>query len=149
MSIIFSKKCEYAIQAVLYLSSLASDKVVNAHDIADELKIPKEFISKILQELTFSGIIDSKKGKGGGFSLAKSPQQIKLIDIVYAVDGDGIFHQCVLGFPNCTSDAPCPVHDKWSALISETNKILSNETIDHYKDLVIKKIEFAKNNFQT
>lgn len=146
MSIIFSKKCEYAIQAILYLSSLDADRVVNAQDISEELKIPKEFISKILQELTFSGIIDSKKGKGGGFSLAKSPDQIKLIDLVYAIDGDGIFHQCVLGFPNCTSEAPCPVHERWSKLINETHHILSNETIDHYKDLVIKKIEFTKNN---
>ncbi len=148
MSIIFSKKCEYAIQAVLYLSSLNEDKVVNAQDISDELKIPKEFISKILQELTFSGIIESKKGKGGGFALAKPPQQIKLIELVYAIDGDGIFHQCVLGFPNCTSEAPCPVHERWSKLINETHQILSNETIDQYKDLVIKKIEFTKNSFQ-
>ena len=66
MTVIFSKKCEYGLQAVLYLSTYDKGAVVPADDIAKKLSIPKEFVSKILQSLTERGIVVSKKGKAGG-----------------------------------------------------------------------------------
>jgi Rrf2 family protein len=140
MSIIFSKKCEYGIQAILFLSSLPLGTTTNAEEIAKELPIPKEFVSKILQELTPSGIIASKKGKNGGFILKRLPSELKLIDIVKAIDGDGIFSQCVLGFPNCSNETPCPVHATWSKINNETYAMLSKETIDSFLLLTKKKI---------
>ena len=77
MTVIFSKKCEYGLQAVLYLATCEPSKVISSDDIAQKLlAIPKEFVSKILQNLTESGIIDSKKGKTGGFFLAKKTSRI-------------------------------------------------------------------------
>ncbi|MDP4176670.1 MAG: Rrf2 family transcriptional regulator [Bacteroidota bacterium] len=141
MTVIFSKKCEYGLQAVLYLAANMFDDVVRVDVIAQELNIPKEFISKILQSLREHGIIDSKKGKTGGFALAKSPSQIKLIDIVEAIDGLSIFNSCVLGFPNCNPDHPCPVHDKWGKLRTEAYKMLSEETLDKFRDKTLDKIK--------
>ncbi|NNG26319.1 MAG: Rrf2 family transcriptional regulator, partial [Ignavibacteriaceae bacterium] len=108
MTVIFSKKCEYGMQAVLYLAAQKPDFAINAEKISQVLKIPKEFISKILQSLRESGIISSTKGKSGGFFLAKSPSEIKLIDVVEAIDGLEMFNSCVLGFPECAPDTPCP-----------------------------------------
>ncbi|MCK9425333.1 MAG: Rrf2 family transcriptional regulator [Ignavibacteriaceae bacterium] len=144
MAIIFSRKCELGIQAVLYLSSVEGRNVIPSEEIARELKIPKEFISKILQELTSSGIVSSKKGKMGGFSLAKNPNKIHLLDIVLAIDGSEIFSKCVLGFPNCSSETPCPMHNTWSQLIDETFKMLNEETIDQFKHKTLRKIESLK-----
>ncbi|MBI5727272.1 MAG: Rrf2 family transcriptional regulator [Ignavibacteriales bacterium] len=132
MSIIFSKKCEYGLQAVLYLSSINTQPVVSAEEIAKTLYIPKEFVSKILQELTASGIVASKKGKNGGFTLNKALSDIRLIDIVAAIDGFDIFNKCVMGFPNCSSESPCPVHERWSALSKETYTMLSEETLEDF-----------------
>lgn len=140
MSVIFSKKCEYALQAILYLASREKDENISARDISKELGIPKEFISKILQSLVHVKIVGSKKGKDGGFYLAKSPSKIRLIDIVEAIDGNEIFTTCVLGFPNCSSSSPCPVHVKWNKLRNMAYDMLSSETIDKFKDKVIKKI---------
>ena len=78
MTVIFSKKCEYGLQAVLYLSTCDRGTVVSADEIARKLSIPKEFISKILQSLTESGIVASKKGKSGGFYLARDPDVVSL-----------------------------------------------------------------------
>ena len=144
MAIIFSRKCELGIQAVLYLASDSRKDVISAEEIAQVLKIPKEFISKILQELTASGIIASKKGKMGGFSLAKKANKIHLLDIVLALDGSDMFSKCVLGFPNCSSVTPCPMHATWSQLIDQTFKMLSEQTIDNYKNKVLRKIESLK-----
>lgn len=140
MTVIFSKKCEYGLQAVLYLAAHVEREVIPADEIARKLSIPKEFVSKILQSLTESGIVASKKGKAGGFYLAKHPQKIKLIDIVAAIDGLSIFNSCVLGFPNCNPDNPCPLHDKWGALRSNAYNMLTDETLDHFKEKTLQKV---------
>lgn len=140
MTVIFSKKCEYGLQAVLYLASREPGSICTADEISDKLSIPKEFVSKTLQSLTESGIIESKKGKAGGFKLAKYPSHIKLIDIVGAIDGLGVFESCVLGFPNCSPDKPCPVHNTWGELRTKAYEMLSKETLDHFKELTLKKI---------
>ncbi len=140
MTVIFSKKCEYGLQAVLYLAAKEQGCVCPADEIAEKLQIPKEFVSKILQSLTESGIVDSKKGKSGGFSLAKLPSKIRLIDIVAAIDGLDIFDKCVLGFPNCSPDQPCPVHDKWGELRTKAYNMLTDETIDKFKEKTLNKI---------
>ena len=93
-----------------------------------------------MQILTESGIIGSKKGKNGGFYLAKSPSNIKLIDIVEAIDGLEIFNNCVVGFPGCSSDHPCPVHDKWGKLRDDAYKMLSNETLEQLKEKTLHKL---------
>jgi len=140
MTVIFSKKCELALQAVLFLSVKKDKLIFKATDISDELKVPKEFVSKMLQSLTNSGIIGSKKGKSGGFYLAKSPSKIKLIDIVEAIDGLDLFNNCVLGFPGCSKEAPCPVHNKWGRLREEAYKMLSEETLEQLKEKTLHKI---------
>jgi Rrf2 family iron-sulfur cluster assembly transcriptional regulator len=140
MTVIFSKKCEYGLQAVLYLATQPKGEVLSSEEIARKLNIPKEFISKILQSLTESGIIDSKKGKAGGFFLAKDPSKIRLIDIVAAIDGLSMFDSCVLGFPNCSPDNPCPLHSKWGELRTRAYDMLTDETIDNFKESTLRKV---------
>ena len=141
MTVLFSKKCEYGIQAVLYMAAQNNGIIIPSDEISKKLKIPKEFISKILQSLTESGVVESKKGKAGGFKLAKNPSKIKLIDIVEAIDGLESFNSCVLGFPNCSPEKPCPVHNQWGELRTKAYDMLSNETIDKFKDRTLKKIK--------
>ncbi|MBK7630867.1 MAG: Rrf2 family transcriptional regulator [Ignavibacteriales bacterium] len=140
MTVFFSKKCEYGLQAILFMAAQESDCVCPAEEISKRLSIPKEFISKILQSLTESEIIESKKGKSGGFKLAKHPSKIKLIDIVGAIDGLESFNSCVLGFPNCSPENPCPVHDQWGELRTKAYDMLSSETIDKFKEKTLNKI---------
>lgn len=140
MTVIFSKKCEHALQAVLFLSAQPEGKCLSAIEISEALSIPKEFISKILQSLTSGGIIGSKKGKSGGFFLAKPDEEIKLIDIVEAIDGLDVFHNCVLGFAGCSVDAPCPVHNKWGKLREETLSMLNTETLAELREKTVTKI---------
>jgi Rrf2 family protein len=140
MTVIFSKKCEYGMQAILFLAALESGSLVSAEDISKALKIPKEFISKILQSLRESGLISSSKGKSGGFSLAKPASRIKLIDVVAAIDGLDMFDSCVLGFPECSPTHPCPVHNTWGALRTQTYDMLTSETLDKLKAKTLHKI---------
>ena len=141
MTVIFSKKCEYGMQAILYLAAREKGTLVSAEEISKVLKIPREFVSKILQSLRDSGLISSSKGKSGGFSLAKDPSRIKLIDVVAAIDGLDMFDSCVLGFPECSPTHPCPVHDTWGTLRNQTYDMLTSETVDKLKDKTLNKIK--------
>lgn len=140
MTVIFSKKCELALQAVLFLSVKDRQLIFNAAEVSAELKVPKEFVSKMLQILTDSGIVGSKKGKNGGFFLNKHPKDIRLIDIVEAIDGRSVFENCVLGFPGCSNENPCPVHNTWGKLRDEALKMLTAETLEDLRDKTIRKI---------
>ena len=140
MTVIFSKKCEYGLQAVLYLAAQMDREVIPAEEIANKLSIPKEFVSKILQSLTESGIVISRKGKSGGFAIAKDPKRIKLIDIVAAIDGLSMFSSCVLGFPHCNPENPCPLHDKWGELRSKAYSMLTDENLDHFREKTLRKV---------
>lgn len=140
MTVIFSKKCEYGMQAVLYLAANLNGDVIPVDEVAGKLNIPKEFVSKILQSLTESGLVYSKKGKSGGFALAKDPSKIRLIDIVAAIDGLDIFNSCVLGFPHCSPDHPCPVHHNWGVLRTNAYNMLTEETLDKFREKTLKKV---------
>ncbi len=144
MTVIFSKKCEIGIQTVLYLATEGKGELFNAQQVADKVKQPKEFVSKVLQTLTSSGIVGSKKGKNGGFFLNKPANKVRLIEIVEALDGLEIFNNCVLGFPGCSSEEPCPVHDKWGNLRDEAYKMLSEETLEDLRDITKTKLSTLK-----
>lgn len=140
MRLLFSKRAELGIKAILYLSIMPKDKFFNAKIISKELNVPKEFVSKILQKLSYKGIVTSKKGKDGGFALKKPPEEIRILDIVYAIDGEGIFSKCVLGFENCSDQYPCPVHKTWATLINNIIDMLSSRSIGDFLEITHKKI---------
>lgn len=130
MAFIFSKGCGYAIQAILYIA-IRGEKRIGGKEIAEKLGIPAHFLSKILQSLTEQGILDSQKGASGGFSLGKPKANIKLLDIVQAIDGLDVLNQCVLGFPGCGDDStPCFMHGRWGSIREEIQKMLSEDTIE-------------------
>lgn len=130
MSLIFSKSCEYATQAILFLAKKKSHDPVLLRDISEALQIPHHFLNKVLQLLSRDGLIVSQKGSNGGFALGRDAKTITLSDIVRAVDGEAFLNECVLGFPQCGDPNPCPVHKQW--LLAKTNIIdmLNQRTVD-------------------
>jgi len=148
MTVIFSKKCEVGLQSVLFLSTQNHHRLFNALEVSKEVGQPKEFVSKMLQILTSHGIVASRKGKNGGFNLAKKPADIKLIDIVAAIDGLDVFNSCVLGFPGCSKESPCPVHEKWGKLRDEAYKMLSENTLEELKEITLKKLKSISDCFK-
>ena len=141
MNSFFSKKCEYGLQAVLYLAVLDENYICSSEDISNKLSIPKEFTSKILQSLTESKIIESRKGKSGGFKLARKANELKLIDVVVAIDGNEIFTNCVMGFTNCTKDKKCLLHEEWQGILNSAINMLSRNTLDSFKNKMIEQLQ--------
>ena len=108
----FSKRTQYALRAILYLAlHSSSKKKIGVNVIAFELNVPKQFLSKILQELVKHKMVFSSKGKYGGFYLTKTYLDKNLRSIIEVFDGDSLFNECVMGLPECSSEKPCPLHD--------------------------------------
>lgn len=116
MSLIFSRQCEYALQAVLYLALKPGGEMTSIREMTKKLGIPYHFLGKILQNLTRKGLLSSLKGPTGGFALGMPAKNITLFHIIEAIDGDEFTKGCVLGFPECSSRNPCAVHDSWGIL---------------------------------
>ncbi len=126
---ILSKSCEYGIRAVLYLVSLGQEGHVSIRKLSDDLNISFHFLTKIFQKLTEVGLLHSLKGPHGGVRLAKPAGAISLRDLVVAIDGDGMFTQCVLGLPACGQDNPCPLHQQWAPQRSQIEGMFGKTTL--------------------
>ena len=87
---IYSRSAEYAIRSFVYLARIPDGKFAMARHIAKEEQIPAHFLAKILQELTRKGLLRSNKGPSGGFSLRVPAGQIRLLDLVEALDGPAL-----------------------------------------------------------
>lgn len=114
MSILFSRQCEYALQAVMYMALKGEDRTITIKELTEQLDIPFHFLAKILQDLGRKGLLKSRKGPSGGFSLGVSAEELTLLDVVEAIDGTGFQLSCALGFAECSKTDPCALHDQWS-----------------------------------
>ncbi|HUL45035.1 MAG TPA: Rrf2 family transcriptional regulator [Bacteroidota bacterium] len=129
MSSLFSKQCDYAIQALLYLALKPPGTMTSIKDLTGALKLPYHFVAKILQRLTRKGLVASLKGPTGGFTLGPPAEKITLLEVVDAVDGTVSLDSCLLGFAECTSNHPCGAHKEWQKVRTSTKSLLANQTI--------------------
>lgn len=127
----FSKTCEYAIRAVIFIASESyKDKRVGLKDIAVKIDSPEAFTAKILQILVKNDIINSSKGPTGGFDIPKSAMTtIYLSQIVSAIDGDSVFNGCALGLKECSEIQPCPVHNSFKSIREDLKLMLCSTSL--------------------
>lgn len=127
----FSKSCEYAIRACVYLaqsSNVSERKVLN--DISKAIDSPEAFTAKILQSLVKNNLIQSIKGPYGGFFMTEEQIQTKtLFEIVIAIDGADLFTKCALGLKACSSEKPCPMHHQFLEVRERLILILKETTL--------------------
>jgi Rrf2 family protein len=113
---LFTTVCEYAIRALTHLAVYGADGPVQVKDIAEAEDIPRHFLAKILNRLTYKGLVRATRGPGGGFRLTRPSSEILVKDVVESIDGfEAIRRQCVLGLDECSDVQPCPMHESWSA----------------------------------
>jgi Rrf2 family protein len=131
----FSRSCEYALQGVLYIALHSKNgQAVGLKEIAESLKIPMHFLSKILQLLVRHKVLSSIKGPNGGFLLSDAPQNLTLFKIVEIVDGLDIFDRCGIGLKVCSDETPCPIHHKYKILKEDIKNLLKEKTVATLSD---------------
>jgi Rrf2 family protein len=136
-SMLLSKTSEYALQALIYLAAQPSGQPVLSRDISDYLHVPAQYLAKILQDLAKRGVLDSFKGRGGGFVLRPGAGQMNILDIIEIVEGQAFGQGCVLGLKACADETACPVHTQWKPLKAEVIDLLGRQTIASMAEAVM------------
>lgn len=126
----FSKACQYAIRATLYLAMHSSEsQKIGVKEISTALEVPQHFLAKTLQQLSRYHLISSIKGPNGGFFLNDKNREITLRQIVVCIDGPDFFTSCILGLPVCSGEKPCPLHMQAMAYREGLNYQLKHQSI--------------------
>lgn len=133
-----SKKSQYAFKALTYLTEKYEQGPVLISEIAKKKKIPLKFLENILLELKKADILDSKKGKGGGYFLKQNPAKVKMATIIRLINGPIAMLPCVSLYfyercKNC-NEKHCGLHDMMIEVRDATLKIVENRTL---KDLTL------------
>ncbi|WBV60438.1 Rrf2 family transcriptional regulator [Chryseobacterium camelliae] len=128
-----SKKSQYAFKALSYLVEKRNDGPVLISEIAERKKIPLKFLENILLELKKADILDSKKGKGGGYFFKENPENVTLAKIIRLVNGPIAMLPCVsLNFyekcEDCNEDH-CGLHDVLIEVRDASLNILESKTL--------------------
>jgi len=144
----FSKSCEYALKAMIYVGKNTSEiKKSGVREIAFAIDSPEPFVGKILQQLTKNKLVLSSKGPNGGFYMSDRERNTTLLDIIYVMDGEGISLDCVLGLKKCSEINPCPVHHDFKNIRKQILQML-DISIKDFNDKIDSGQYFLKNNIQ-
>ena len=113
---LLSQTAEYALRAMAWLALESPKAPVRAKDLAQSTGLPLPYLSKILRRLVVADLLESQKGQGGGFALARPPREITFEAVLTAIDAYPEQGRCAFGLGNCRDLNPCPLHVSWSRL---------------------------------
>jgi Rrf2 family protein len=127
-----TRQADYALRAVIYLSKLKPEERAATSMIAQEQRIPPSFLAKIVSQLSVAGLLQTSRGARGGVSLARSPEQITVLDVVEAIDGPISLNECGSCGGACTFGEECPMKPVWSETQSALVQRLKTITFDSF-----------------
>ncbi len=133
-----SKKCKYAIHALVFMAKEPSQKYV-IKDISDACRVPRKFLEAILLELKLAGILTSRAGRGGGYLLRLPPSNVNLAEVIRLFDGAIAAVPCATykfyqSCDECEDEETCSVRDAFLKVRNETVELLKSQTLESLVD---------------
>ena len=110
MRLELTRRGDYAVRAMLALARPEA-RQLTAATLADATAIPAGYVPQVMGDLVRAGLVANRRGRTGGYRLARPAAEVSLLDIVEAVEGDGRRRTCVLRGGPCRRDGACDVHD--------------------------------------
>jgi Rrf2 family protein len=114
MRLRLTKRGDYAVRAMLALAD-ARGGLLTGGQIAQETGIPISFLPQVMGDLVHAGLADGLQGRTGGYRLGRPAEEISLLGVVEAAEGDSRRKTCILRGGPCAVDGTCRVHDAFSA----------------------------------
>lgn len=123
-----SQTAQYALRTALYLAVRPAGVRSTVDEIAEALGVPRNYLSKTLHVLARAGVVESMRGKHGGFVLARPADRVVLRDVVAPFEDTG-HRVCLLGRSTCSDRSPCPAHHKWKAVSDSLAAFFATTTV--------------------
>jgi Rrf2 family cysteine metabolism transcriptional repressor len=132
---LISRKCRYALRAVLELAMRNGKGPVKIADIAEAQAIPARFLEAILSQLKEAGLVVSRRGKEGGYFLDRSPDEITIGHVVESIQGSSVVVECMTSLKDrCTFYSDCVFLPVWEEAQEAIADIYSRFTFQHLAD---------------
>ena len=129
-----SKKADYGLIAVKHLATHRNALAYSAAEIADQYGISGTLMAKVLQKLAREGVLQARHGAGGGYQLARDPEQISALDVISAIDGPVLITSCVTNHGNCDATSRCSVREPLRRVNESILQLLSSVTISQMSE---------------
>lgn len=126
---IMSRSGVYAVQALLMLATHENRDFVVSGDIAAHLGLPRAYLSKLMQLFAHADIVESSRGRFGGFRLHRDPDHLFLREIMEIANGERQMKECLLGFKECSDETACALHCQWRPVKLSLLKLLEEQSI--------------------
>jgi Rrf2 family protein len=108
-----TRQADYALRAMIYLAKLEPNQRAATSQIAEEQRIPPSFLAKIISQLSIAGLIHTSRGARGGVSLARTPEEISILEVVEAIDGPIALNECTEDPSACPFGDDCSLRPLW------------------------------------
>ena len=126
-----STKGRYAIMAMIDIGQNSQGNPVSLSEIADRQDISQEYLEQLFSKLRRCGLVESSRGPGGGYKLARNASEIAVSDIIQAVDEALKVTRCSGdAVEGCVKGQPCSAHDLWSSLGRQMMHFLGSITLE-------------------
>jgi Rrf2 family protein len=123
------RRVDYGLRAIIYLSTQDPEKCCSIAEIAREQNVPKKFLEKIIQDLMRRGLIRSKRGSCGGYTLARMPDQISFYDVIEALEGPIAVNVCMNEELSCDQLPRCAMVGVWSEIQQKVTEVFTRTTL--------------------
>ena len=112
-----------------HLAECEDDSSHNARKLAEETQLPAPVVSKILKSLTRAGLLISQRGSKGGYSLARTPGEISVVEMITALEGPVGITECTMRPGACAQESSCQVRDPWQRINDAVRAALERITL--------------------
>ena len=124
-----SRLTDYGIVVMAHLAKCKDDDSHNARELAEDTQLPAPFVSKILKSLTRAGLLVSQRGSKGGYSLARTPSEIPVVEMITALEGPVGITECTIHPGACAQEPSCQVRDPWQRINGALHTALEKITL--------------------
>jgi Rrf2 family protein len=124
-----SRSSAYAISALAYLASQNDERWTLCQDVARALSLPSQYLARLLRVLSARRVLESQRGRNGGFRLGRPAAEIMLMEIVDPFDHLRGQRACFFGFWNCSTSSPCPLHSRWKPISDAYERLLNTTSL--------------------
>jgi Rrf2 family protein len=124
-----TRRGEYGLTAMLFLTRPHGGHLAQIHEIAEHCSLPEPFLGQILRLLVRAGLVQSKKGVGGGFTLARKPEEISFLEVLEALEGPVAVNRCQSPVEHCQKEGNCSMEFVWAKAQDALLKVFRETTL--------------------